>query len=62
MRSIYTIRPIATKGTDAFLHELKKHNPLRGKAEKHNCLLYFWDASTTVTPNAMLSGTLLKGK
>lgn len=44
------------------MDKLKKHKPLRGKAEKNIFFFYFCSASVTVTAHTTLSGTLLKGQ
>lgn len=44
------------------MDKLKKHKLLRGKAEKKYLLLYFSNASLTVTSHTTWSGTLLKGQ
>lgn len=60
MMGVYTIRPIVTKGTDAFLHGGQVKEAQTSEEEsKENRILYFCNVSMTVTPNTTLSGTLL---
>lgn len=58
-----TIRP--TKGTDAVLHGGRVKEAQTSEEERREAIIVFCisaNASSTVTPNTTLSGTLLKGQ